>query len=96
MDLNTAIIIISFAVIVFLLARKSKTSDDKALMEWLKTTNTRLDEQGRQMAQAAKSIGEFSEIGRSMKDLQNFLASPKMRGGLGEQVLKTLLQESLP
>ncbi len=96
MDLNTALIIISFAVIVFLLARKSKTSDDKALMEWLKTTNTRLDEQGRQMAQAAKSIGEFSEIGRSMKDLQNFLASPKMRGGLGEQVLKTLLQESLP
>lgn len=96
MDINTAAIIISFAIIVFLLVRKSKTSNDKALMEWLKTTNTRLDEQTRQMAQAARSIGEFSEIGRSMKDLQSFLASPKMRGGLGEQVLKQLLEESLP
>ncbi len=96
MDLNTAAIIISFVVLVFLLVRKSKTSDDKALMEWLKSTNTRLDEQSRQMAEAARSIGEMSEIGKSMKDLQQFLASPKLRGGLGEQVLKQLLEESLP
>lgn len=96
MDINTAAIIISFVVIVFLLLRKTKTSDDKALLEWLRSTSTRLDEQTRLVAQAAKSIGEFSEIGRSMKDLQNFLASPKVRGGLGEQVLKQLLEESLP
>ncbi|MCL4397845.1 DNA recombination protein RmuC [Patescibacteria group bacterium] len=96
MDINTAAIIISSIIIVFLLLRKTKSADDKALVEWLKSTNTRLDEQTRQMAQTAKSIGEFSEIGRSMKDLQSFLASPKLRGGLGEQVLKTLLEESLP
>jgi len=31
-----------------------------------------------------------------MKDLQQFLASPKLRGGLGEQVLNLLLEQSLP
>lgn len=46
--------------------------------------------------ESAKAIGEMSEIGRSMKDLQQFLASPKLRGGIGEQVLKQLLDESLP
>lgn len=96
MDINTLAIIISFIVIVFLLIKKTKTSDDKALLEWLRSTNTRLDEQSRLMAQAARSIGEFSEIGRSMKDLQQFLASPKLRGGLGEQVLKQMLEDSLP
>lgn len=48
------------------------------------------------LADSAKSIGEMSEIGKSMKDLQQFLASPKLRGGLGEQVLKELLEQSLP
>ena len=84
--------IISLATIVYLFRPKN----DPAVLEWLKTTNARLDEQSRQMAATAKSIGEFSEIGRSMKDLQSFLASPKVRGGLGEQVLKQLLDESLP
>lgn len=48
------------------------------------------------LQESAKSIGEMSEIGKSMKDLQQFLASPKLRGGIGEQVLKQLLEESLP
>jgi DNA recombination protein RmuC len=48
------------------------------------------------LADSAKSIGEMSEIGKSMKDLQQFLASPKLRGGIGEQVLKELLEQCLP
>lgn len=84
--------VISLAVILYLF----KPKQDPAILEWLKATNTRLDEQSRLMAQAARSIGEFSEIGRSMKDLQQFLASPKLRGGLGEQILKQMLEDSLP
>lgn len=72
-----------------------------------KTINESLAKQTEQMLSAqraiysklqesAKSIGEMSEIGKSMKDLQQFLASPKLRGGIGEQVLKELLSESLP
>lgn len=97
MDANTILIIIALAIAtIVIVAFSRRKKEDTALLEWLKSTNVRLDEQSRMMSQAAKSIGEFSEIGRSMKDLQQFLASPKLRGGLGEQVLKQLLEESLP
>ncbi len=43
-----------------------------------------------------KTLGEFSEIGRSMQELQTFLQSPKLRGNLGEQVLKDLLAQHFP
>lgn len=48
------------------------------------------------LQEEAKTVGQMSEIGRSIKDLQQFLASPKLRGGLGEQVLNQLLAQSLP
>jgi DNA recombination protein RmuC len=88
-----------------LIFKKEKTSPE--LLEYLKTTNQRLEKQGESFNQrldnAAKvisgvqrNIGEFSEIGRGMKDLQQFLASPKLRGNIGEQVLKELLKQFLP
>ena len=88
-----------------LVFKKEKTSPE--LLEYLKTTNQRLEKQGESFNQrldnAAKvisgvqrNIGEFSEIGRGMKDLQQFLASPKLRGNIGEQVLKELLKQFLP
>jgi DNA recombination protein RmuC len=94
--LEFSIIVLVSVIILAVITLLFKPKQDPAVLEWLKTTNARLDEQSRQMAAAAKSLGEFSEIGRSMKDLQSFLASPKVRGGLGEQVLKQLLDESLP
>lgn len=86
------LIVLSLAVIVYFF----KPKQDPAILEWLKATNARLDEQNRLMNQAARSIGEFSEIGKSMKDLQTFLTSPKLRGGMGEQMLKQMLDDSLP
>jgi len=82
-----------------------KPSDE--LLEYLKTTNTRLNEQGKSfnerldnaakvIGEVQKNIGEFSEIGRGMRDLQEFLQSPKLRGNIGEQVLKELLSQMLP
>ena len=38
----------------------------------------------------------MNEIGRGMKELQEFLKSPKLRGNIGEQVLKELLSQMLP
>ena len=43
-----------------------------------------------------KNVGEMSEIGRGMKELQEFLQSPKLRGNIGEQVLKDLISQKLP
>lgn len=77
------------------------------ILEYLRVTNTRLDEHGKSLnerldnaarviSEVQKNIGEMSEIGRSMKDLQQFLQSPKLRGNIGEHVLNELLTQMLP
>ncbi|MFA6005485.1 MAG: DNA recombination protein RmuC [Patescibacteria group bacterium] len=58
--------------------------------------NARLDNAAHVIQGVQKEIGTMSEIGRSMKDLQEYLASPKLRGNLGEQVLSQALQQLLP
>jgi DNA recombination protein RmuC len=74
--------------------------DRKVLLESLQSNtqalNERLDNAARVISQVQKNIGEFSEIGRGMKDLQEFLKSPKIRGNVGEQVLKEMLAQFLP
>src|SRR5258708_10782925 len=99
------ILVVGFIVTIYLINKKQKPSND--LLEYLKTTNNRLESQGKSfnerldnatqvISQVQRNIGEMSEIGRSMKDLQEFLQSPKLRGNIGEQVLKELLGQSLP
>lgn len=93
-----------FAVSLYLIhswikgSKKQDTSPE--MMEWLRsstqTINARLDSTQTVISQVQKNIGEFSEIGRSMKDLQDFLQSPKMRGNIGEQILGELLRQHLP
>ncbi|OGF99684.1 hypothetical protein A3D78_02395 [Candidatus Gottesmanbacteria bacterium RIFCSPHIGHO2_02_FULL_39_14] len=61
-----------------------------------RTLNQRLDTAARFIMDVKQNIGEMSEIGRSMKELEDFLKSPKLRGNLGEQVLKELLSQMLP
>lgn len=74
--------------------------DRKVLLDSLQKNtqalNERLDNAARVIANLQRHVGEFSEIGRSMKDLQEFLRSPKLRGNIGEQVLKELLGQMLP
>lgn len=67
-----------------------------AIQSSTKTLNERLDNAARVIAAVQRNIGEMSEIGRGMKDLQEFLRSPKLRGNIGEQVLKELLGQMLP
>ena len=121
--LIVALVITGLAIVAFLIkkwlteaAEKNKPSED--LLEWLKSTNQRMDEQNktllrslqtntnslnerldnaaRVIAGVQRNIGEMSEIGRGMKDLQEFLRSPKLRGNIGEQILKELLTQILP
>ncbi len=47
-------------------------------------------------ANMQKELGRLQEIGRDMKGLQEVLRSPKLRGNLGEQVMKDLLEEIIP
>ncbi|MCX7778818.1 MAG: DNA recombination protein RmuC [Patescibacteria group bacterium] len=62
---------------------------NEMIQKQLSTTNERL-------TQAARVIGELQEIARQMSDLQAFLKSPKLRGNIGEQVLRDLLEQYFP
>ena len=74
--------------------------DRKILIDSLQSNtqslNERLDNTVRVISDVKRNIGEMSEIGRGMKDLQEFLQSPKLRGNIGEQVLKEMLKQFLP
>ncbi len=105
METLLLIIILITLIVLIALVLKQKPSGD--LVEWLRSTgqrlevqnksfNERLDHAARVIGDVNKNIGEFSEIGRGMKDLQEFLSSPKLRGNIGEQVLKELLKQFLP
>ncbi len=57
---------------------------------------TRLDQATSIIGDLKREAGAFSEVSRSMKDLQDYLKSPKLRGNIGEQVLKDLLAQMFP
>src|SRR3989344_4472391 len=117
--LISAVIIIGFIALYFLLNRKQNNStSDKALTEWLKSMqhsmtdtnssivktlqensrqlNDRLDRAAIAIRDVNKGIGEMSEIGRGIRELQGFLKSPKLRGNIGEEVLKDLIAQTFP
>lgn len=66
------------------------------LDETTKTISERLDNAAKVVGLVQKELGSMSEIGRQLSDFQHFLRSPKMRGNLGEQILKDLLEQVIP
>lgn len=58
--------------------------------------NVRLDNAAKVIANVSKELGQVQEMSRNMRDLQNFLKSPKLRGNIGEQVLQELLSQHFP
>jgi DNA recombination protein RmuC len=74
----------------------STESVDKKLTQNMEQFNTRLDRASHIIAQVQHHIGSFAEMGKSMKELQEFLQSPKLRGNIGEQILKDLLALHFP
>lgn len=61
-----------------------------------KVINERLDRAAQVIGALQKEAGAFSEVSRSMKDLQQFLQSPKLRGNIGEHVLNDLISQIFP
>lgn len=105
--LLAGVVVSGFLFLYWVINRKLSQDKSPELVEWLKSTNLRIEEQTRAMNDrldnaarvimgVQKSVGEMSEIGRNMRDLQEFLRSPKLRGNVGEQVLKELLGQMLP
>ncbi len=58
--------------------------------------NDRLSDAAKVFAGVQKELGTMRETSKMMKDLQDFLQSPKLRGGVGEKVLTDTLAQTLP
>jgi len=68
----------------------------KVLQENTKQLNDRLDKAAEVIRDVNREIGKVGEIGRNMEELQEFLKSPKLRGNIGEHVLKDLITQIFP
>jgi DNA recombination protein RmuC len=85
---------------IITMLQTSSQQDRTVLLDSLQrnseSLNIRLDNAAKVISDVQKNVGELGEIGRSMRDLQSFLQSPKLRGNVGEHVLKELLGQMLP
>ncbi len=96
-----AVLVIGFAAVIFVINKKlSANKQDETIVSWLKTMqsslDTRLDSANSLMSQIKQDAGRFAELSLSMKNLQDYLKSPKLRGNIGEQVLKDLISQMFP
>lgn len=94
------VIVVCAVVLWLLLEHRLKRPDDSAALSMLNQNiqgmHTRLDNAAKVIGAVNKELGQVQEIGRSMRDLQQFLQSPKLRGNIGEQVLQDLLSQNFP
>lgn len=74
----------------------TNTDVTKVLQENTRQFNTRLDTATNVIGDLKKSLGEMSEVGKGIRSLQEFLQSPKLRGNIGEQVLKDMIGQTFP
>ncbi|UCE18012.1 MAG: DNA recombination protein RmuC [Gemmatimonadota bacterium] len=75
---------------------KNRATFTEQLDRTHKVIGERLDNAAKVISAVNKELGHVQEIGRTMKDFQDFLRSPKLRGNIGEQVLRDLLEQILP
>lgn len=58
--------------------------------------NERLDKAAQVFGGLQNELGKMQELGRSMKDIQDVLKSPKLRGNIGEQLMTDLIRQQIP
>ncbi len=85
---------------VIKMLQSGSKEDRKVLLDSLQkntqSMNERLDNAARVIAAVQRNLGEMSEVGKSIRSLQEFLQSPKLRGNLGEEVLKEMIGQAFP
>lgn len=95
MEAILLIIILIVLVALIVLVLRQKPSGD--LIEWLKSTNVRIDGQSRAIGDRLDNTSKvINDLQKNIAEFNQFLSSPKLRGNIGEQVLKELLKQFLP
>jgi DNA recombination protein RmuC len=74
----------------------SKDTINASLVGNTKDIGDRLLHATEVIGELKREAGAFSEVSRSMKSLQDYLQSPKLRGNIGEMVLKDLISQMFP
>jgi DNA recombination protein RmuC len=78
----------------------SLTVNNKNMTDTLQKTTTvisrHLENAVNVVSDTSKEIGKMNELGKSIKDLQMVLQSPKLRGNLGEEILSDMLAQIFP
>ncbi|MBX4204629.1 MAG: DNA recombination protein RmuC [Candidatus Doudnabacteria bacterium] len=74
----------------------SKQTTEQNIKELNKAINERLDNAGRVIAGLSKELGSMGQLGPDIRRLSETLASPKMRGNFGEEVLENMLNQVFP
>lgn len=77
-------------------SEKTRETMDQTLSQTTKSLNERLDAAARYIADMKKEMGGISQIGPDIRRLSETLASPKMRGNFGEEMLEGMLSQVLP
>lgn len=75
---------------------QSKDTINSSLVVNTRDINDRLLHASQVIGELKREAGAFSEVSRSMKSLQDYLQSPKLRGNIGEMVLKDLISQMFP
>jgi len=76
--------------------RGSMDKTGELMVRQTESINKRLDEAARYIGALKGELGQLSEFRKQIRDFQDFLRSPKLRGGVGEQILSDLLSQMLP
>jgi DNA recombination protein RmuC len=112
MDVTTTILIFAFLVLGFLLyllklfrddlrslrnsIDQSKDTVSSSLAANTRDINDRLLRATEVIGELKREAGAFTEVSHTMKDLHDYLQSPKLRGNIGEMVLKDLISQIFP
>lgn len=105
------LIVAGFGFVIYLLNLKlSSLKDDTALglikqdlagmgqmlTQTQQHMNERLDKAAQVFGGLQNELGKMQELGRSIKDIQDVLKSPKLRGNIGEQMMADLISQQIP
>ncbi len=66
------------------------------LKQDLTNMNQRLDRAAEVFGSLQNELGKMQELGRGLKDIQDVLKSPKLRGNVGERLMGDLIKQNIP
>ncbi|HSX41423.1 MAG TPA: DNA recombination protein RmuC [Candidatus Saccharimonadales bacterium] len=105
------VVVAGFGVTIYFLNRRLAAMQDNTALGLIKQDlqgmtqvmaqsqahmNERLDKAAAVFGSLQNQLGQMQELGRSMRDIQDVLKSPKLRGNIGEQLMTDLIKQQIP